>query len=193
MPAPFVMASEGPDVYRNFLVPLPVPPGSRIRALELDPGNRAVVHHAAVLADASGTARRLESRDPEPGYDEMVGGTAPGGHFVGWTPGRGAIVLEAGMPWVVEEGTELVLQLHMLPSGKTESVRAKVGLWLTDEPAVRRPMSVHLLATTLDIAAGEGRYTAADQLELPVAVEVFSVLPARALPRSRDRSLGRAA
>jgi Flp pilus assembly protein TadD len=177
MPVAFAMPSEGPDVYRNFVVPLPVPAGSRIRALELDPGNAAVVHHAAILADPTGAARRLENLDAEPGYDEMVGGTAPGGHFVGWTPGRGANVLEPGMPWVVEEGTDLVLQLHMLPSGRPESVRARVGLWLTDEQPVRRPASIHLLATALDIEPGAKRYAAADELELPVEVEAFSIYP----------------
>jgi tetratricopeptide (TPR) repeat protein len=177
MPRAFELPSDGPDVYRNFLVPLALAPGTRVRALELDPGNRAVVHHAAILADSTGTARQLDGKEPQPGYDEMVGGVAPGGHFAGWTPGRGAIQLEPGMPWAVEEGTDLVLQLHLMPSGRPETVKARVGLWLTDEPVVRRPVLVHLLATTLDIPAGEGGYTARDELALPVEVEAFSVYP----------------
>jgi Flp pilus assembly protein TadD len=177
MPVAFALPSEGPDLYRNFVVALEVAPGTKIRALELDPGNRAVVHHAAILADASGAARRLDDRDAEPGYDEMVGGSAPGGHFAGWTPGRGANVFEPGMPWVVEEGTDIVLQLHLMPSGRPESVRAKVGLWFTDDPVVRAPVMVHLLATTLDIPAGAAAYAAADAIELPVAVDAFSVYP----------------
>ncbi|HVR30406.1 MAG TPA: tetratricopeptide repeat protein, partial [Thermoanaerobaculia bacterium] len=177
MPEAFELPADGPDVYRNFLIPLPAAPGTRVRALELDPGNRRVVHHAALLADATGSARRLEQRDPAPGYAEMVGGTAPGGHFVGWTPGRGAIVLERGMPWTVEEGTDLVLQLHMLPSGRPERVRAKVGLWFTEEHPERSPAMIHLLATALDIPAGESRHTASDELVLPVDVVAYSVYP----------------
>ncbi|HVS63096.1 MAG TPA: tetratricopeptide repeat protein, partial [Thermoanaerobaculia bacterium] len=177
MPEAFELPAEGADVYRNFLVRLPVAPGTRIRALELDPGNRRVVHHAAVLADTTGSARRLESRDSAPGYEEMVGGSAPGGHFVGWTPGRGAIVLEEDMPWTIEEGTDLVLQLHLLPSGRPEAVRARVGLWFTDRLPERSPTMLHLLATTLDIPAGESRYAAHDELVLPVDVVAYSVYP----------------
>jgi tetratricopeptide (TPR) repeat protein len=177
MPAPFAVPAAGDDIYRNFLLPFAVEPGTRVRALEVDPGNRAVVHHAALLADASGSARRLEGRDGVPGYAEMVGGSAPGGHFVGWTPGRRATVLEAGMPWTVEEGADLVLQLHLLPSGRPEQVRARVGLWLTDQAPTQTPAMLHMLATTLDIPAGEARYQVADELVLPVDVVAYSIYP----------------
>jgi len=177
MPDAFEVPAEGADIYRNFLVPLSVAPGTHVRALEIDPGNRGVVHHAALLADTSGTARRFEEGDPAPGYEEMVGGSAPGGHFVGWTPGRGAIVLERGMPWTVEEGTDLVLQLHLLPSGRAETVRARVGLWFTDDVPQHRPAMLHLLATGLDIAAGDSRYRAQDELVLPVDVQAYSIYP----------------
>jgi tetratricopeptide (TPR) repeat protein len=177
MPASYTLSADGPDVYRNFLMPLTLPAGTRVRALELDPGNESVVHHAALFADTTGTARRLDGRQQQPGYDEMVGGTAPGGHFVGWTPGRGAVELEPGMAWEVEEGTDLVVQMHLLPSGRLESVRARVGLWTTDEPVERRPVIAHLLATKLDISAGDGAYRASDAIELPIAVTAHSVYP----------------
>jgi Flp pilus assembly protein TadD len=177
MPQAFTLPASGTDVFRNFLVPLAVAPGTRVRAVEVDPGNRAVVHHAALFADTSGASRRFEGREEEPGFDDMAGGAAPGGHFVGWTPGRGATVLEESMPWVVEEGTDLVLQLHMMPSGRSETVRARVGLWLTEAPRTERPAMIHLLATRLDIPPGESGYQAADQLELPVDVVAHSVYP----------------
>ena len=64
LPAPF--PAEGLDVFRNFLVSLAAPPGARVSAVQLRPGNRRLVHHAAVLADTSGAARRLDALEPLP-------------------------------------------------------------------------------------------------------------------------------
>ncbi len=41
----------------------------------------------------------------------------PEGHFLGWTPGQLAPLVPPDMAWRLEPGTDLVVQLHMQPSG----------------------------------------------------------------------------
>ena len=101
LPQPYRLPAEGPDVIRNFVIPLHAA-GRFAAAVELRPGAPGAVHHATVLADTSGTARQLDLADPEPGYEGMVGAVAPGGHFLGWTPGRQPRPLGEGMAWQIE-------------------------------------------------------------------------------------------
>jgi Flp pilus assembly protein TadD len=84
-----------------------------------------------------------------------------------------------GMAWRLEKGTDLVIQLHMLPSlsGETESVQPSVGFYFTDTLPTRMPIDFKLGSKTIDIPAGKADYSIEDSFVLPVDVEVLSVYP----------------
>jgi hypothetical protein len=84
--------------------------------------------------DRSRSSRRRDEEDPEPGFPgmDMAGSEAPGGLMMGWTPGKSPVVDER-LAWRLEPGSEMVVQLHMLPSGKPEPVAPRVGLYFTDQ------------------------------------------------------------
>jgi len=48
MPEPYLLAANGKDVYRNFVIPIPVDQTRFVQAVEFRPGNPKVVHHAAM-------------------------------------------------------------------------------------------------------------------------------------------------
>src|SRR5262245_38069036 len=48
LPQAYKLAAEGRDVYRNFVLPTPVTTPRYVRALELNPGNRRILHHALI-------------------------------------------------------------------------------------------------------------------------------------------------
>jgi len=59
------------------------------------------------------------------------------------------------MAWRIDPGTDLVLNLHLKPSGKAEPVQPQVGLYFTDVKPTRFPMLVQLEHDgALDIPAG---------------------------------------
>ena len=175
--APYELDASGPDRIRNFVIPVPELSGRRVRAVELDPGNRRVVHHANILADTRGRARQLDLDDPEPGYAGMVAAVAPGGHFLGWTPGKQARALPEGTAWTVEPDTDVVLQLHLMPSGKVETVQPRIGFYFTDEPPRRAPAVLHLGSTDIDLEAGARGVAVEDRWTLPHAVRVAAIYP----------------
>ena len=177
LPEPYPLAEEGHDFIRNFLVPAPGLRGRIVRAIELDPGNRAVVHHANVLADSSGAARELDARDAEPGWDGMVGAVAPGGHFLGWTPGRTARPFAEGTAWEVESGVDLVVQLHLMPTGRPETVRPRIGLHFTDQRPRFQPTSIHLGSTAIDLAPGARGVLVRDEWRVPFDVDAHAIYP----------------
>ena len=53
----------------------------------------------------------------------------PDGHFIGWTPGKRVRREASGMAWTLRAGDDLVLQLHLTPTGKEERFRPRVGFW----------------------------------------------------------------
>src|SRR5438045_2059179 len=71
------------------------------------PGNPRVFHHANVILDRSHAARRRES--------------SPGSGF-------------PGMAWRADPGMDLILNVHVKPSGKEETVNPVIGLYFTEKP-----------------------------------------------------------
>ena len=178
MQEPYMLPADGVDIFRNFVLPIPVSAPRWVKAVELRPGNPRIVHHGLILVDRSRSSRRRDEEDPEPGFPgmDMAGAEAPGGLMVGWTPGKSPVVDER-LAWRLESGTDLVVQLHMLPSGKPELVAPKVGLYFTEEVPRDRAFSLLMRNDEIDIPAGESDYLVEDSLELPVAVEILGIYP----------------
>jgi len=179
LPQPYTLPAEGTDVFRIFVIPIPVDATTFVRGLEFRPGNPRVVHHANIRVDATPVSRRLDAQDPAPGYDGLIARSAtyPDGHFLGWTPGQVAPLLPKDLAWRLDTHTDLVVQLHMQPSGKPEAVAPSVGLYFSAEPPTRTPAMLRLGRQNIDVPAGDARYTITDSYILPVDVEVEAVQP----------------
>lgn len=179
MPQPFTLPASGPDVFRNFVIPVPVASTRYVRGVEFRPGNPRIVHHATILIDRTRSSRRLDAEDPGPGYDGMLseGASSPDGHFLGWTPGRAPTAEPVDMSWGLERGSDLVVQLHLMPTGKPETIRSSLGLFFTDTPPARVPFMVKLGSKTIDISAGTKAYSIQDTYVLPMDVDALSVYP----------------
>jgi len=179
MPEAYTVPAEGRDVYRNFVIPRPVGEQRYVRALEFRPDNRAVLHHAVLFVDGSGYARGEDRRDPEPGYAAMGLGVLrpPNGQFVSWTPGKGGIEYDPGIAWNLDPTLDIVLQLHLRPTGRPEPIRVAVGLYFSDAPPTRHPLAIRLWSREIDIPAGEKAYVVEESYRLPVDVSVYGVYP----------------
>jgi tetratricopeptide (TPR) repeat protein len=176
---PYTLTPDGSDVFRVFVIPIPIAERRFVRGLELDPGNARVVHHVNIRLDQTSASRRLDAADPAPGYDGLLARSAvfPDGHFLGWTPGQVAPLLPKGLAWQLEPGTDLVLQVHMRPSGKREAVKPSVAFFFGNDPPERIPAMLRLSDQRIDIPAGDAHYIVRDRYVLPVDVEVQAIQP----------------
>src|SRR5687767_4336415 len=175
----FDMPAGGDDIYRHFVLPIPVPQTRFVRAWELRAGNSPALHHATMEIDRTGMSRHLEMQDPAPGYEGLIAHTtmAPDGYFLDWAPGHTPYRAPEGMSFPIEKGSDLVVMLHLRPTGKLESVRVSVGLYFSDTPPTRVPALLRLTRQDLDIPAGEPRYVVTNSFKTPVDLEVFTVQP----------------
>ncbi len=182
--SPMQVPSSGTDLFRNFILPVPITPTMYIRAMEIKPGAPRVVHHANVVIDRTASLRRLHPDDWKheiPGMELTVDSGEsfdPDSHFLFWKPDSPALIEPSGMPWRLDPGNDLILNMHLKPTGKPETVQATVGLYFADKPATAHPMLLQLEHdSALDIPAGDPAFVIEDHLKLPIAVDVLGVYP----------------
>jgi Flp pilus assembly protein TadD len=180
MPKPYRLAAGGTDVWRRFVFPVPLKAARYVRAVEIRPGSKRVIHHAIAYLDSTNFSRRLDGKDGQPGYVEMIGSPevhSPDGHFLSWLPGMIPYVDDPEMSWRLEPGTDLVVESHMLPSGKLEDVQISLGIYFTDRPPSKFPVCLLLHSEAIDIPAGATDFEVGDSYVLPVDAELLGLHP----------------
>jgi Flp pilus assembly protein TadD len=181
-PKPFTLPASGPDVFWNFVLHVPVEQTRYVQAVEIRPGNARIVHHANLLVDRARSSRAREA-SPGGGFAGMdlsieADTFEPDSHFLFWKPGSAPNVEPDGMAWRIDQGNDLVLNVHLQTTGKPETVQPSVGLYFTDKPQTKFPMLIQLEHDgKLDIPAGAKSFLVSDDFTLPLDVDVLSVYP----------------
>ncbi len=183
MPKAYTLPANGTDVFRNFVIPIPVTTMRYVKAVEILPGNKKIVHHANLLIDRTQSSRRLDEQDREIGFggmDVQIESESfdPDSHFLFWKPGAATWIEPDGMAWRLDAGTDLILNMHLQPSGKPEMVQPLIGLYFTDQPPTSFPMLLQLERDgAIDIPAGKKDFVITDEFTLPLDVDALGVYP----------------
>ncbi len=183
LPEPYVLPPDGTDVFRNFVFPVPIATARYVKAIEILPGKKNVVHHANLLIDRQQSSRRLDADEPGVGFagmDVVIESSQfePDSHFLFWKPGTPPSFEPPGMTWRLDPGTDLVLNAHLQPSGKPETIQPALGIYFSDQPPTLFPMLLQLEHDgALDIPPGEKDFVVTDEYRLPVDVDVLGVYP----------------
>jgi Flp pilus assembly protein TadD len=183
MPQAYMLRAGGKDVFRNFVIPVPLTKTRYVKAIEILPGNKKIVHHANILIDRTQSSRELDKKDGSPGFEGMSISIEserfePDSHFLFWKPDSPPYAEAKEMTWQLDKGTDLVLNMHLQPSGKPEPVQASVGIYFSDTPPTKFPMLLQLEGDgKLDIAAGKKDFVVTDEYRLPLDVDLLGIYP----------------
>src|SRR5690349_20616156 len=185
MAQPFRLPANGSDIFRNFVIPSGENETKYVRGLELRLDNPRVVHHANVVLDRTQSLRNRNGEDGQPGFRGMdiVTEAAPGNfdpdsHFLFWKPASVLRLEPNDLSWGLDPGTDLILNLHLQPTGKPETIQAEVGIYFAAHPPTRFPMLIQLEHDgAIDIPPGDREFTITDNLVLPVDVDVLAIYP----------------
>ena len=176
------LPADGPDIFWNFIFS-PAVHGTRyVKAIEIRPGNARVVHHANLVLDRARSSRSRE-KVPGEGFEGMdltfeSDAFDPDSHFLFWKPGGTPRVEPDGMAWRLDGGNDLVLNVHLKPSGKQESVQPAVGIYFADKPPTKTPMLIKLENDrALDIPPAARDFVITDDFRLPLDVDVLAIYP----------------
>jgi hypothetical protein len=200
MPKAFNVPADGPDVYRNFVVPIHLDHDVWVKTVDFHPGNRAVVHHCLFFYDSSGNARKLDGEGGQPGFEgtmptralggprnilALLGGgesttKLPFGGLGGWAVGSQPVPMPADYAFFLPAGSDLIFSTHFHPSGKPESEVSSIGLYFAKEPPSHGFMGMLLpvlfgATAGINIAPGAKNFAIEDEFTVPVATTLFTV------------------
>jgi uncharacterized protein (TIGR03437 family) len=190
MPASFAVPAEGNDVYRNFVLPTNLTEDKWVRAIELKPLARSVLHHAIFLPDTKGAGRKLESQTKDgqpgfPGFGSIFSAaandveTALAGGLGGWVPGTTPAFLPEGLAMPLPKGSDILLQTHFHLNGIAQVEKTTLGIYFAPKPA-RRMTQIQVpgffgVLANIDIPAGEKNFKLRGTFTLPVDVDAVQV------------------
>jgi len=181
---PFDVPATGAVEYQYFRADPGFDEDKWVKAAEVLPGNRAVVHHVLVFA------RERGSRD---GLGE--GGR---GFLAAYVPGLKAPVYPQGMAKLIPAGSELIFQVHYTPIGLEQADLTKIGFVFVDPAEVDHVIETRNAVTRrLEIRPNEAgqRFEARDVVPYDRA-KLLAMMPhmhlrGQAFRYSLDRGDGR--
>jgi peroxiredoxin len=133
IPKPFKVPASGTVVYQYFVVDTGFTEDKWIRAAEIRPGNRAVVHHTIV---------HVQPPDGLP-LDNM--GLAS--HWLAaQAPGSYPLILPDGLAKRVPAGSRLLFQMHYTPNGVETEDQTCVALTFCDPKSVKKEVVTEMSA-----------------------------------------------
>jgi hypothetical protein len=141
-----------------------------VKAIEVQPTARDVVHHALVFV--------IPAAKPGEKKANLAGIRAAEGGFYGiYVPGSSTLVYPEGFAKELPAGSRLVFQLHLTPSGKATIEQTKIGFIFTDKKPEHIVKVAGIRSTKLNIPPGAPDHVEVATLTVPADVHALSFLP----------------
>lgn len=169
MPEEYTVPADGTIPYLYYSMPTNFKEDKWIQAMEIRPGNRAVVHHVIAYAQ-----------------DPSVKDTAPGGegelrrgrvHLGGITPNKTGIVFSPGTARLIPKGSNIVFQMHYTTNGQVTKDRTKIGFVFAKEPGQKLVQTGNAINGRFVIPAGADNHEVKASFTFKDDVEISSFMP----------------
>jgi len=168
-PKPFPIAKEGKIDYQYLVIPTGLTEDKWVETVEARPTDRTVVHHIVVyVRDPKSNWLRGEAEPGIPFVPPRIGKDGKPRSDIGgagneiltiYTPGNLPDRWKPGQAKFIRAGSDLVLQLHYTPNGKTDTAdQSRVGLIFAKQPPKERVMTLSASNSKFAIPPGDGNY-----------------------------------
>jgi hypothetical protein len=196
----YTVPADGVVEYEYIEVPTNLTDDRWIRALEVRPGNREVVHHVIVHARPPQPERRPPAFSLADGMDVPSGQTGgasegdadakrkrgvsrfprpqrTGVAIGGFAPGTSTMTFEPGTAMLLRKGSTIVLQMHYTTNGKEAVDRTKVGFFFANEPPKEEVRFANLSNGNFVIPAGAADHVVSAEMTMTADVTLRRMLP----------------
>ncbi len=167
---PFTVPAEGVVEYQYFTIDPGFKEDKWVQAMEIQPGNRAVVHHVLMFSASPDNPRRDIGRKFRGGLGGYDGLYVPGYRLKPYPPGTAKRI---------SAGTQLIFQVHYTPVGSEQQDQSRVGMVFADPEEVQYEVRTASAANTaLRIPPhAENHRSEAGSPRLPESARLLSFLP----------------
>lgn len=162
LPREVEIRASGQMPYVNLRVPTGFTEDRWIRAWEVVPGARDVVHHVLVFAVPAGARGRADEAR---------------GFFAAYVPGNGAKRYGAEHAKRLPAGSDLLFQLHYTPNGKATVDRTRLGLVFADAPPKHEVRTAGIFDPRIEIAPGAASHREGTEITVPADLRILAWMP----------------
>ncbi len=179
MPNDFQVPATGTIEYQHFVIPTGFTEDKWVQVVELRPGNRAVVHHAAVFVRTPESRWLRQAKTGEP----AAGAQAERGQGLGdelldfHVPGSVPHVLPVGQAKLIRKGSDLIFQMHYTASGKPATDRTRLGIVFAKEPPKERIVTLQIANQQFAIPAGNPDYAVNASMTVQTDARIVALNP----------------
>ena len=130
---------DNTDQYWYVVLPTGLTEDKYVKAVEMRPGNKELVHHALFFQDTTGHAlATAESYTDAYGFPINYNGYgigAPGNNvqYPGYVPGQKPKVFPDGTAQLLSAGSDLVMQIHYAPTPVDATDSSSINIFFADE------------------------------------------------------------
>jgi hypothetical protein len=169
----YSVPADGTVPYLYFTIPTNLTEDKWVQAMEIRPGNRAVVHHVIAFTQEPGT--NATRRDPQQsGGGENQRGR---GHLGGITPNKTGVVYAPGTARLLKAGSSIVFQMHYTTNGQPGKDRTSIGLVFAKEPPAKTLVTGNAANARFVIPPGDGNHEVKSSFTFKEDVHLTSFMP----------------
>ena len=181
MPQAYRVPAKGVIEYIYVILPTHFAEDRWVTAAEIRPGNRGVMHHAALHVRPAGSKWLREYLPgvpfvPAPGRSAAQLSLSDE-WLTNYAPGRPAYMLPPGAAFLGKAGSDFVLQFHYSTNGTEASDRSKIGLIFAEAPPAKRAFIAAVMNRNFVIPPRDPNYRANTSKTLAVDASVLSAGP----------------
>jgi len=167
-PQPVAVKAAGVMPYQSVLIDTRLSEDKWVQAIEIQPGDREVLHHMLVYVQLPG---RKESSRMDDLLDEL------GGYWAVYVPGNATLVYPPGFAKRLPKGAKLRCQIHYAPNGRATRDRSRIGVVYAAQPPQHEVHVVGVANLRLRIPPGAKHHHEEAALRVPCDIQVLSLLP----------------
>jgi thiol-disulfide isomerase/thioredoxin len=176
IPAPIAVKATGKMPYQNVFVETSFGEDRWVRALEVRPTAREVVHHVLVFilpkqTNATATVTNSSGRRRRAREDEG------GNFFAAYVPGNNLLRYDEGFAKLLSAGATLQFQIHYTPNGTPATDQTRLGLVFAKEPPRHEVRVVGIANTGLKIPPGAANHEVHAATPVLFDARVMSFMP----------------
>ncbi|MGQ9425543.1 hypothetical protein ACXYTJ_07735 [Gilvimarinus sp. F26214L] len=169
----FDIPATGVLDYQFFEVPNPFPNDAWVKAVQIIPGDRKVVHHAIATF---GTPED-PSRPVRPASEGSESNSILQEQLMTFVPGNEHYIYPEETGLLLPKGSSFFTQMHYTTSGKATTDKTKIGLWFREKPPEHVLRHYVIANTEISIPPEDGRHQEGAYVQFHEDAIIYSLFP----------------